>query len=160
MRNQNNQQAAEAWINRYSDTHTEFQAIEHFTKKPNLIGKDSTDTKFEIVRGVKQPAGKREAEIEGKKQSSEHLQRMMYDLVQVRLRELLDKNEFPIHRAIDTIIRLSPQKVEQKTETIHTFAEAVKRAKLEFENCTTVDAEGVPIVVKRNRPTSPEGMDS
>lgn len=148
----NTQLAAEQWLNKYSGSHTELHAIEVLREKDqNLITKDSTDP--DHMTGGKKPMVKGEKKINqlNAEEIAEHTRQLFFDLLQARLPELTNKEDFPTVKLVETVVRLLPQKIEQKNENVHTFSEAVKKAKMEFESFSTLDADGNPIVEKRDK---------
>lgn len=143
---------AEQWLNKYSGSHTELAAIEQLqTSHQSLVKKDSTDAKMTYRNNKQLVEGEKKINQVTAEEKHERIRQLFFDLLQARLPELINKDDFPTVKLVETIVRMMPQKIEQKNENVHSFAEAVKRAKMEFESMTTLDAEGVPIVERNGK---------
>lgn len=130
------------FLRKIEDTHDEFLLHEKLSGKPRV---SSGDAKMVYSKGVKQPEGKKQLEKIAWDEKEERTRALFFDLLNVRQKELFDKNDFPITHVVNAIIKLMPQRTENKTESVHTFSDAIKQLKFERENYKTFDAEGNPI---------------
>ena len=137
-------QTQDEFLAKYADTHTEFTALETLSNN-HRIKNSACDSKMVRDRGKLQPEGKRAIEADCWKEREEKTRNLFFDLLAVRQKELLSKEDFPITHLVSTIVKLMPQKVESKNETVHSFADMVKKVKAEFERTDVIDAEGNPI---------------
>ena len=120
---------------RYTDTHTELQALEVMRSKGSLITAHPEDKNI-TVRG-KIP-GKALIESKSMKDRAEGLSHCLMDAIGARISDLM---EIPMEKLVSLGIKTLPQKIDQETTHTFTFADMVKKASLEVENYQTIDEQ-------------------
>lgn len=130
------------FLRKIEDTHDELLMHDVLNNTKRV---SSGDTKFVYNKGVKQPEGKGLIEKEAQADREERTRQLFFELLEHRKIELTDKVDFPITHLVNAVIKLMPQRNENKNENVHTFADAVKKLRMEYDKHDTFDAEGNPI---------------
>jgi hypothetical protein len=135
----------EEFERRYVDTHTEIKGLSALNgmekgrfNNSSLI-KNSPGDKNIYQRG-KIP-GKNLIEKDCMHERQEKVTGYLIDALDIRKREILNKEDYQIKDLINAIVRLMPQKVESDVNTTHTFADEVKRLTIEKKKYTAIDAD-------------------
>ncbi len=125
----------EEFINKWADTHTEMQLADSL--RGSLIRSSEGDKG--VTNHGKLP-GKNVIEREAFEKKADDLRELVMDaVVGVRAADILDKEQMPYDKLLGHAIRLLPQKIEQKGEMTHSFADMVKKIAIEAQNVVTVE---------------------
>jgi len=122
----------------YSGSHTEMSALDNLVKgrTGNLVKKSPGDKNIYTNGKIK---GKNIIEHKCFNERAEKFRGYLLDAVAVRNMEILDEKKMPMDKLVGHVIRSLPQKQEVKMEASFTFADMVKKAKLEVETYEDID---------------------
>ena len=123
----------EQFMRKYIDTHKGihcFSDLKNRSFKNSSLIKDSPGDKNIGERG-KIP-GKNIIESKCMEDRAEDKQHYIMDAVEVRGAEILDKEAMPFDKLLNSMIKIMPQKIEQKTVNF-TFADMIKQATMDEE---------------------------
>jgi hypothetical protein len=133
----------EEFERRYVDTHTEIKAQSLLTgatsgqfRPKNNIRMEPGDKNAKRVGQLKKPIEKHCLEVQQNKMVG-----YLGDALDVRRKEILNKNDYPIDKLINALIKLMPQKVESEVNASMTFADMIKSVTLEQKRYKAIDAE-------------------
>jgi len=116
----------EQFKRKYVDTHTEIKAMSLLEKKGNNVIEPS-DKNAKRYGLLKRPIEKKCAAIR-----AENLNDYIYDGVEVRSPEILDKNQLPFRDLLKIAVSIAPKNININANVTNTFADLWE----------TVDIEG------------------
>jgi len=128
---------------KYDDTLTEIKAMsllkgDGYGTKPNHI-------KHHENRGISSnPAipipGKKMIDREGFKKQQENTKNYVFDAIEVRKKEILDREEVPMTKLLDLAIKLMPTKIEGEVEHHFTYGDMIMKAAQNLEKAKAFEA--------------------
>ena len=133
----------DAFKAKYVDTHTEIKAESMMLgatsgqyRKKNSIKFHPGDKNARNVKKLKRPI-----EAMCMKEQDDKTRMMLVDAFHVRGKEILDKKDYPIKDLVNAVIKMMPQRIDQKIEHDMSFAEMVKSVTIEKKHYKAIDAE-------------------
>jgi len=118
----------EEFNRKYMDTHTELSALDRLEQgRKGSVVKHSPGDKNIYSRG-KIP-GKNVIENKCFEKRAEDTKHYLLDALEVRSLDILDKEQMPIDKLVNSVIKTLPQKQEVKLEGEFTFASMLEIAK-------------------------------
>jgi len=133
----------EEFKKRHVDTHHEIKAQSIMRgatsgqyRKKNNITMEPGDKNAKKYQLLKKPIEKRcLAEQDDKTRG------MIVDAFHLRGNEILNKKDYPIKDLVNAVIKMMPQRIDQKVEHDMNFADMVKSVTLEKKRYKAIDAE-------------------
>jgi len=117
----------EQFHRKWADTHTELSALDRLEGGRQSLIKDSPGDKNIYTKG-KIP-GKNVIEKKAFEERAENFKHYVMDAVCVRSKDILDKEQMPIDKLLNTVVKTLPQRQELKVEGEFTFANMIEIAK-------------------------------
>ena len=130
----------EEFLNKWMDTHTEFTLQDKLgSSNGSLIKKSDGDKNIDYRKKI---PGKNIIEAKAIEKRDETFREYLDDAITVRNKEILD---IDFEKLLALRVKTMVQRIEQKTEAVHSFADMVKMVKLEAHKIVDVpQAQDLP----------------